>query len=183
MTPSPAHDLLTVEEFMRLPDDGMVHELDEGRVVCMPPSAFRSGRVAALVLIRLGVYVAQHNLGIVTGPDAGVILGRDPDTVRAPDVSVIRRERVVDTGRAYVPGAPDLVVEVLSPSDRYSAVARKVAQYLAAGARLVWVIDPEARTVAVYRPDGEVVELGADGVLDGEDVVPGFRLPLAELWL
>ena len=183
MTASPAQDLVTVEEFMRLPDDGQRHELDEGRLVCMPPSAFKSGAVAMAVAFLLMRFVREHDLGVVVGPDAGVLLRRGPDTVRAPDVSFVRRERVVDTGTGYFPGAPDLAVEVLSPSDRYAAVVRKVSQYLAAGTRLVWVLDPYTRTAAVHRPAGEVIELGEDGVLDGEDVLPGFRLPLAEVWV
>ena len=183
MATSPTQDLMTVEEFMRLPDDGQRHELDEGRLVCMPPSAFKSGHVAALVLIRLGRFAMEHDLGVVVGPDAGVLLRRGPDTVRAPDVSFVRGGRVVDTGIGYFPGAPDLAVEVLSPSDRYAAVVRKVSQYFAAGTRLVWVLDPYTRTAAVHHPGGEVIELAEDGVLDGEDVLPGFRLPLAEVWV
>jgi Uma2 family endonuclease len=176
-------ELLTIEDLLRLPDDGQFHELDEGRLVCMPPAAFVSSQVALLLVIRLGSYVLQHGLGILAGADGGVVLGRNPDTVRAPDISFIRAERVVDTGRGYFEGAPDLAVEVLSPSDRYSAVSRKVSQYLAAGTRLVWVVDPFNRTVAVYRPGREVIELPEDGTLDGEDVVPGFRLALTEIWV
>lgn len=183
MTTLPTPALMTVEEFMRLPDDGLFHELDEGRLVCMPPSAFRSSRVAAKLLQRLANFADEHDLGIVAGEQGGVILGRDPDIVRAPDISFVRRERVVDTGRGYFEGAPDLAVEVLSPSDRYAAVARKVSQYLAAGTRLAWVLDPETRTAAVHRPGRQVLELGEDGILDGEDVLPGFRLPLAEVWV
>lgn len=183
MSISSSPHLITAEELMRLPDDGNFYELDEGRLVCMPPSAFRSSRVASRVLIRLGTFVEQHDLGIVASEGGGVLLAQDPDIVRAPDVCFIRKERVIDTGRGYFPGAPDLVVEVLSPSDRYAAVARKVSQYLAAGTRLAWVLDPESRTAAVHRPGREVLELPEDGVRDGEDVVPGFRLPLAEVWV
>ncbi|MFN8558781.1 MAG: Uma2 family endonuclease [Dehalococcoidia bacterium] len=153
MTATPTHDLMTAEQLMRLPDDGMFHELDEGRLICMPPSAFESGRVATLVSFFLLLFVRERDLGTVTGPDAGVILRRGPDTVRAPDVSFVRRERVTDTGRGYFEGTPDLVVEVLSPSDRYAAVARKMSQYLATGARLGWVIDPYTRSAAVHRPE------------------------------
>jgi Uma2 family endonuclease len=176
-------DLLSAEQLMRLPDDGQFHELDEGRLVCMPPSAHVSSAVAALILMHVAVFVRRHGLGRVTGEQGGFRLQRNPDVVRAPDVAFIRAERVVDTGRGYFEGAPDLAVEVLSPSDRYSAVSRKVSQYLAAGTGLVWVVDPFNRTVAVYRPDREVIELPEDGTLDGEDVVPGFRLALTEIWV
>ena len=183
MSTSSTPKLMTVEELMQLPDDGMFHELDEGKLVCMPPSAYRSSRVGSRVLIRLGTFVEQHNLGMVAGEAGGVVLGRGPDIVRSPDVSFVHRDRMVDTGRGYFEGAPDLAVEVLSPSDRYAAVARKVSQYLAAGTRLVWVLDPETRAAAVHCPGREVIELGEDGVLDGEDVVPGFRLALSEVWV
>jgi Uma2 family endonuclease len=183
MSAAPLPEPMTAEELMRLPDDGNFYELDEGRLVSMPPSAYRSSRVASRVHVRLGSFVEQRDLGAVAGEQGGVLLGRGPDIVRAPDVSFIRKERVIDTGRGYFPGAPDLVVEVLSPSDRYAAIARKMSQYLAAGTRLGWVLDPESRTAAVHRPGREVEELPEDGVLDGGDVVPGFRLPLTEVWV
>jgi Uma2 family endonuclease len=129
------------------------------------------------------MFVLRYGLGRVTGEQGGFRLQRNPDVVRAPDVAFVQLSRVVDTGRGYFEGGPDLAVEVLSPSDRYSAVSRKVAQYLAAGTRLVWVVDPFNRTVAVYRANGEVIELPEDGVLDGEDIVPGFRLSLTAIWV
>jgi Uma2 family endonuclease len=183
MSAAPVPDLKTAEELIRLPDDGYCYELDEGRLVWMLSSAYRSSRVASRVHIRLGSFVDQHDLGAVSGEGGGVLLGRAPDIVRAPDVAFVRKERVVDTGRGYFEGAPDLVIEVLSPSDRYAAVARKMSQYLAAGTRLGWVLDPETRTAAVHRPGREVEELPEDGVLDGEDVVAGFRLSLTEVWV
>lgn len=183
MTIASSATLLTIDDLLRLPDDGNLHELDEGRLVSMPPSAFKSGHVAALVSFFLTLFVREHDLGVVAGADAGVALRRDPDTIRAADVTFIRKERVVETGTGYYPGAPDLVGEVLSPSDRYAAVARKVSQYLAAGVRLVWVLDPYSRTAAVHRPGREVLALAEDGVLDGDDVVPGFALPLREIWV
>jgi Uma2 family endonuclease len=183
MASYPNPELMTAEDLMALPDDGSFHELDEGRLVTMPPSAARSSRVCTLLLIKLGAFVLQHGLGMLMGEQGGVVLRRGPDIVRAPDISFVRQDRVVDTGRGYFPGAPDLAVEVLSPSDRYSAVSRKVTQYLAAGVRLVWVIDPEERTVTIHRSGNVVTVLPEDGVLDGEDVVPGFRLPLIEIWV
>lgn len=183
MTASPVPEPITAEQLLAMPDDGNFYELDEGRLIFVPPSAFKSSQVAMLVGFLLLQFVRERNLGVVGGEQGGVVLRRGPDTVRAPDVSFIRRERMVDTGRGYFSGAPDVAVEVLSPSDRYTAVARKVSQYLAAGVRLVWVIDPYARTAAIYRPGQEVEELSEDGVLDGEDVIPGFCLPLSEIWV
>jgi Uma2 family endonuclease len=183
MASLPSQPLMTAEELMELPDDSNQYELDEGRLIVMPPSAFRSSQVASRLGARLGTFILDNDLGIFAGEGGGLKLTSNPDTVRAPDFSFVRRDRVVDTGRGYFPGAPDLAVEVLSPSDRYAAVARKVRQYLATGVRLVWVIDPEERTVTIHRANGDVEILGEDGVLDGEDVVPGFRLPLSAIWV
>ncbi len=183
MAAAPEPRLITAEELMQLPDDGNCYELDEGRLICMPPGGMRSSRVTIKLSTRLNTFVEAHDLGFCTDAQGGVLLFRGPDTVRAPDIAFISKERAALAGTGYFPGAPDLAVEVLSPSDRPSRVSRKVQQYLAAGARLVWVIDPEDRTAAVYRPGREMTLLEADGVLDGEDVLPGFRLPLADIWV
>jgi Uma2 family endonuclease len=132
----------------------------------------------------LYVFVRQHDLGEVGGADWGARLFANPDTVRVPDVAFVRKERLRDgkLPRRFQDGAPDLVVEVLSPSDRYRRTARKVAEYLRAGASLVWIIDPDERSAVVHRADGSMDEYGADGVLDGGDLLPGFTLNLAEIW-
>jgi Uma2 family endonuclease len=174
---------MTAEDLMQLPDDGNFYELDEGRLVVMPPAKFRSSFVSARALSRIAVFVDQHDLGAYMGEQGGVVLRRNPDTVRAPDISFIRRERLVGDIPGYFEGAPDLVVEVLSPSDRPGRVARRVQQYLEAGARLVWGIDPEDRTATVYRPGQAAVFLDEAGVLDGGDVLPGFSLRLVDLWI
>jgi len=119
----------------------------------------------------------------VTG-DVGFRLATDPDTVRAPDVAFVRRERVLAAGRVtgYWSGAPDLVVEVISPNDLYTEVEEKVAECLEHGARLVFVLNPRRRTVAVHRPDRPLRTLTVDDTLDGEDVVPGWTLPVRALF-
>jgi Uma2 family endonuclease len=133
----------------------------------------------------IGNFVAEHRLGVVGGADFGILLARGPDTVRAPDVVFYRADRLPAGGipSTYWELAPDLAVEVLSPSDRRGKVLKKVGEYLDAGTHLVWVVDPRRRTAVVYRPEGEPTILGADGILDGEDVLPGFRLALAEVWV
>jgi Uma2 family endonuclease len=126
--------------------------------------------------------VERERLGEVFTAETGFVLRRDPDTVRAPDVAFVRAERVP---QARVPGfpamAPDLVAEVVSPYDRAVEVSGKALAWLDAGVRLVWVVDPENRTVTVHRPGGTTVLRGRDQ-LSGEDVLPGFALPLEELW-
>jgi len=112
------------------------------------------------------------------------VLRRDPDTVRAPDVAFVRTDRVPppDERRKFAELAPDLVAEVTSPSDRVGEVNSKVAQWLDAGVRLVWVVDPESRIVVAHQPGGVAHLLRGDDVLDGGDVLPGFSLPLRDLF-
>ena len=116
--------------------------------------------------------------------DVGFVLAVNPDTVRAPDVCFIRREKVPETGEptGFWTIPPDLAVEVLSPNDRYTEVAEKVAEWLAFGVRLVLVVDPRPRTVAVHRPNAPVRILNEDDTLDGEDVVPGWSLPVRAIF-
>ncbi|MBI2760995.1 MAG: Uma2 family endonuclease [Chloroflexi bacterium] len=183
MASVPQPQFMTAEELMDLPDDGNAYELDGGRLIVMPPAQLLASWVSAQIFARVSEFVRIHDLGIFLGEQGGVRLGRNPDTVRAPDVSFIRKDRIKDFHIGYFEGAPDLVVEVLSPSDRPTRVARKVQQYLNAGARLVWVVDPDVRSAAIYRPGHDVIVLDEDGVLDGEDVLPGFTLALSEIWV
>lgn len=176
--------LITADEFFCIPDDGGRYELVEGRLEEVGASP-RSSAVAIAIASLLFAFVRRHKLGVVGGADWGAKLFTDPDTVRVPDVCFVRFERLPG-GRVPVrfqDGAPDLVVEVLSPSDRFRRTARKVREYLETGARLVWVIDPEERSAVVYRAGGSISEYDADGVLDGGDLLPGFTLDLAEIWV
>ena len=173
---------MTAQELSELPDDGMRHELVEGVLRTMTPAVGDHGLTGALLLVRLGAFVERERLGAVLAAETGFLLRRDPDTVRAPDVAFVRAERVP---QARVPGfpamAPDLVAEVVSPSDRAVEVAGKALAWLDAGVRLVWVVDPQNRTVTVHRPGGTTVLRGRDE-LSGVGVLPGFVLPLEELW-
>jgi Uma2 family endonuclease len=132
--------------------------------------------------LRLGNHVGREGAGQVFAAETGFTLARGPDTVRAPDIAFVRRERLPTPIPVGFPEfAPDLVVEVLSPGDRPGEVLAKVGDWLEAGARLVWVIDPERRIARVYRQDGSESSITADGQLDGEDLLPGFSCPLAEI--
>jgi Uma2 family endonuclease len=127
-------------------------------------------------------FVRAHGLGVVVAAETGFKLFSDPDTVRAADVGFIRSERVPDPlPRNFGALAPDLVVEVLSPDDRPGEVLQKTGEWLSAGSRLVWVIDPERRTARVYRADGSQETLVESDALLGEDVLPGFSCGLAEV--
>ena len=176
--------LLTAEEFFELPKDDGRYELVRGRVVRIPPDFFSARMVAMTLATSVTVIVRQHKLDVCGGEAGGVRTRTGPDTVRAPDFTFISTDRLPPGGipLRWYPIAADLVVEVLSPSDRFVNVLRKVQEYLAAGVRLIWVINPSERSAVVFRPNVPPEIITGDGALDGEDVLPGFRLPLAELW-
>jgi len=120
----------------------------------------------------------------VLSAETGFLLARRPDTVRAPDVAFVSAERLEQarTTRGFFPGPPDLAVEVLSPTDRAGEVHAKVADYLAAGTRLVWVVEPGRHTIRVYRTLLAPKTVGQEATLDGEEVLPGFRLPVSAVF-
>ncbi|MET0396185.1 MAG: Uma2 family endonuclease [Longimicrobiaceae bacterium] len=175
---------VTADELLRMPDDGFRYELVRGEIRKMTPAGGEHGRVGGNLMISLGGYVRAHRLGAVYLAETGFRLASDPDTVRAPDVSFIRSERVQVLGvvRGYVPGAPDLAVEVVSPGDTYTEVGEKVLQWLDAGTRMVIVVDPWKRWVTVYHSRDDIHVLGEDDVLDGGDVVPGWSMQVGELF-
>lgn len=150
--PSPA-ERFTEDDLYRLPDDELRYEIVGGRLLAEPRPGFRHGDVMAALTQALRAHVVRRRLGKVVAGDTGFILARNPDTVRGPDVAFVSRERLGhghDPARAF-PGPPDLAVEIVSLHDRPDDLHAKVADYLAAGSRLVWVIDPQAREVHVHR--------------------------------
>ena len=170
---------MTAEDLLHVKIPNKRTELVRGVLVVHEPAGYTHGRVAMNVAIKLGVHVERTGLGQLFAAETGFTLARGPDTVRAPDVAYVRRERLLDPEpRGFPDLAPDLVVEVLSPDDRPGAVLAKIADWLSAGTRLVWVIDPARRVARVYRADGGETLVTADQALDGEDVVSGFSCPL-----
>jgi Uma2 family endonuclease len=170
---------LTAEELLRLRIPGKCTELVRGVLAVREPAGFRHGEVAARLARHIMAHVDARDAGSVVAAETGFKLASDPDTVRAPDIAFVSSEQLPDpppTGYAEI--APVLVVEVLSPDDRPGAVLAKVADWLTAGSRLVWVIDPEQRQARVYRADGSESLIAPDGELDGEDVLPGFSCAL-----
>jgi Uma2 family endonuclease len=175
--------LMTAADLERLPDDDHRYELVRGELIRMSPVNLGHTTYAHLVSYHLNDFVLPRGLGIVGG-EGGFVLEHDPDTVRAPDVHFIRADRV-PTGEAldhFGDFAPDLAVEVRSPSDSLVGLYRKADEYFAAGTRLVWIFDPKPKHVHVCTPNGRRVTLGADDTLDGGDVLPGFRLPLRKVF-
>jgi len=174
--------LMTAEDLLANPVPNKCTELVAGHILVREPSGYRHGCVAAQLQFAITSHARQHVLGVVLAAETGFTLFRNPDTVRAPDVAFIRTERVpASPPRGYAEFAPDLAVEVLSPSDRAGRVLGKVGDWIDAGARLVWIVDPERRIARVYRADGTQSFLAADDVLDGEDVLPGFTARLADM--
>lgn len=175
---------MTADELLRLPDDGFRCELIRGELRKMVPAGNEHGQLALRLAWRLAQYVEANKLGATYAAETGFILALDPDTVRAPDVAFIRQERLDKVGKVagFWPGAPDLVVEVVSPSDQYSEVESKVADWLEAGTRMVVVVDPRRRKVAVHRSNSDIRVLGVGEVLEGGEVVPGWKLSLDELF-
>ena len=174
-----AATLHTADELLRLDIPGKCTELIRGRLLVREPPGFLHGRVAMKLATSIATFVDRSKLGLVLAAETGFKLASNPDTVRAPDVAFISRERLPNPSpQGYAALAPDLVVEVLSPSDRPGYVLGKVADWLTAGSRLVWVVDPARRSAAVYRADGTETFVAEEGSLDGEDVLPSFTCRL-----
>lgn len=175
-TPMTADELLHLD----LPDKRT--ELVKGVLVVREPAGYQHGQVAMDLAIAIHTFVRTHRLGSVLAAETGFKLFSNPDTVRAPDVAFIRADRVPSPPpRGFAVMAPDLAVEVLSPDDRPGAVLEKVGDWLNGGARLVWVVDPRRRVARVYRADGTDAHLSDGDTLDGEDVLPGLSIPLADV--
>ena len=174
---------MTAEELLEMPDDGFRYELVRGELVKMPPAGFYHGVTGNRLNRSLSNYVYENELGEVCMAETGFLLERSPDHVLAPDAAFVRREQVESAGEfeGYFPGPPDLAVEVISPSDRLTEVADKVAEWLAAGTRMVVVVNPRNRTVQAHTPEG-VTELTEADTLDGGDVVPGWQMPVADIF-
>ena len=175
---------MTAEELFRLPDDNCRYALVRGELQRMAAAGFQHGAVVMNVAGPLSQHVKAHGLGVVCGAETGFVLARDPDTVLAPDVAFVRRERIPASGlpATFWKGAPDLAVEVTSPGDTRREVADKVASWLAAGTRLVWVVDVRRATVTIHEPDGTPRRLAGSDALDGEPLFPGFRLPVTDIF-
>jgi Uma2 family endonuclease len=174
--------LLTVEEFGALPDDGRKYELIEGVLVEMSGAMPKHSKCAALFIYFLMQHTALDDLGLVAG-ELGCVLDQALGTVTFADVAFVSNARLGKaTLEKYVPTAPDLAIEIVSPTDKADVVLVKVKKYLDAGTRLVWLVYLSAALVHVYRAIDDIHVVRADGVLDGEDVLPGFKLPMADIF-
>jgi len=173
--------ITTAEQLLEAGDIGRC-ELVRGELRTMIPPSFQHGRITIKLTRPIVNHVEAHGLGTVVAAETGFVLSREPDTVRAPDIAFVRTARGPGPDRGYFPGAPDLAVEVLSPDDRPRYVREKVAEWLEAGTRAVWVVDPRVRTVTVHTPAEDPRVLQEAEILDGGDVLPGFTLAVRNVF-
>ncbi|CAN5684262.1 Uma2 family endonuclease [soil metagenome] len=176
--------LYTAEELLRMPDDGLRRELVEGEIRTMTPAGNEHGYLALRIGRLLGRHVDDNKLGRAYAAETGFKIASDPDTVRALDAAFVSRERLEKVGSVagFWPGAPDLVVEVVSPGDTHAEVVEKSLTWLDAGCRMVLVAEPGRKVVTVYRSREDIRILTAAEAVDGADVVPGWSLPVAEIF-
>lgn len=175
---------MTADELLTVPDDSMRHELVAGEHRVMNPPGSDHGRVAFRLATLLGRHVEETGCGVGFAAETGFILGRDPDTVRAPDAAFVSRERYEALGATpkFWPEAPAFVAEVLSPSDSFTEVEEKALAWLDAGVKAVLVLDPQRRTATVYRARDNVVVHAGSEELDLSDAVPGWRVKASDLF-
>ena len=175
---------MTAEELLNMPDDGFRYELIRGELRKMPPAGHDHGGIAAFITIQLGKHVMEGGLGKVYAAETGFKLESDPDHVRAPDAAFVRRDRAATARETpgFFPGPPDVAVEVISPSDRYTEVEEKVADWLDAGTLAVIVVDPRRRTVKVHRSATDAVVLSEADMLAVGDIVPGWQMPVRDIF-
>jgi Uma2 family endonuclease len=181
---NPTTTLLTADDLLALPKDGVRQELVKGELRTMPPAGFEHGAVGINLSTPLDQHVKRDHLGVVVAAETGFLLERDPDTVRAADIAFVRSERIAQFGvpKKYFPGAPDLAIEIVSPGDTINEVDEKVQTWLASGTTLVWVVNPRQKTVSVYHAHQHPAILTLDDYLEGLDVVPGFRIQVRDIF-
>jgi len=174
--------LMTGEELFALGDTGR-SELIEGRLVRMSPTKPQHGWMEIELGQRLHRFVKEHHLGRVMAGEVGVYIHRNPDTIRAADLLYISHERLAAaTPDSFLDVPPELIVEIISESDRWGEMRRKLREYFEIGVNVVLILDPEENTASVYRSLTDVQELTPGDALTLEDILPGFRAPLAEIF-
>ena len=179
----PIDEIMTAEQLEHFDIPGKSTELVRGRLVVREPPGTHHGKLASRLNVRVGAFVEAHRLGEAFGQDTGFKIASNPDTVRAPDLAFLGHERLAHVARrGYAAVAPDLIAEILSPDDRPGEVRAKIAEWLSAGVRLAWELDPDRQIAWVHRPDGTSSLIDAAGALDGEVVLPGFRCELKDLY-
>lgn len=182
---STATKITTADELLRMPDDGFRYELIEGDLIKMSPAGFEHGVVTQNLSELLSQFVKSQKLGLVPTAETGFLLSREPDTVRAPDVSFVTNEQLERCGLpvSYFPEAPALAVEVVSPDDTAEKVDSKIREWVRAGTKLAWVVYPGGRSVTVYRALDDIRVLSEKDNLEGNELIPGFACPVADIFV
>ncbi len=173
--------LYTASDLKALPDDGRRYELDRGRLIVMPPPKREHGLVVLEIAALVRNHVRAHDLGQVSA-EIGYLLGKDPDTVRAPDVSFTAQARVAPLKDEYDHVPPDLAIEVASPGNTTSDMIEKIEEFFEAGVRQVWVLYPRRRVIYVYTAPDNVSILRDEAMLQGGDVLPGFAVSVRDIF-
>jgi Uma2 family endonuclease len=176
--------LVTADQLFNLPSDGMRRELVRGEIFILNPADGEHGAIAHEIAWLSEQHVRRHGIGRLFAAETGFLLDRNPDTVRAPDVAFIRKERIDAGGipATFISGAPDLAVEVLSPGDRASEVEAKVADWLQHGTAVVWVVNPRQSTVSVHRSGQGPQLLTAGDFLEDTDLLAGFKVRVGDFF-
>jgi Uma2 family endonuclease len=178
----PRAKLVTGEELLAMGDVGPC-ELIDGRIVRMNPTGMQHGDIVIALGSALRDFVRKHQLGRVVGGEVGIYTRREPDRVRAADIAFVSRERLVDKSlKGFLKVAPELVVEIISPTDRWQNMRDKLEEYFAIGVHRVWIVEPDNRDVLVYSASTEMRKFGEGDMLMGEGVLDGFTLAIAELF-
>ena len=176
----------TSADLLAMPDDGKRHELENGELLTMNPPVLKHVLIGGKLFARLFVYNEQHDLGMVSGPDGGYRLYIDPETgretVRVPDVAFVSKARLTKKLDDLYDDSPDLAVEIISPSESYAAIRKKLGEYFTYGVRLVWIVYTDEPRIEVFTALNTAVILDIDGVLDGGEVLPGFTLSVRDLF-
>ena len=176
---------MTAVDLLAIFNDGQRYELIDGEIRAMSPAGNTHGKIAMALGFRLAAFVQEHGLGAVYAAETGFLIQQNPDTVRAPDVAFITQKRLDEVGpvEGYWPGAPDIVAEVVSPTDRFSDVEQKALHWLRAGSQIVWIVDPAQAHVTEYRSAVDIRVLGSDERLTAPQILPGWEVKIAELFV
>lgn len=176
-----AQTITTAQQLLEAGDIGFC-ELVRGELIMMSPAGFEHGDIGSAIVALLRTFVRKHRLGKVCGADTGFYIERNPDTVRAPDVAFVRKERIVGRITTFFPGAPDLAVEVISPRDRRRDVEEKARMWLDTGCEVVWVVDPPKQTITVFSKTEQAKLFRLGETITCPSLLPGFALPLSEVF-
>ena len=175
----------TESELEALPEDGYLHEVVDGQLVMSPKNNFYHGEICSRLLAALVNFNGVHKLGAVLDSSTGFWMQNR--NCRAPDISFIAKARLIAAGfkrqsKRFFPGAPDLAVEILSPNNMRSEIDDRLRDFFASGTQLTWIINPEQECVELCRSPEKRTLMGTGGMLNGEELLPGFRYPIAELF-